>query len=150
MDDALAELQRINKNYSRYMALGQLWRMATPGFADQFRRMLLSKLRVVFENAAGEVEMWSKGATSQLEQQLRERRRGHARRQEALQRVQAATGDLEHRISEVQGQDGRLGRSQGRIERLCDDALAAAAFLPAPLAEPAPKAQPVLEPLDAA
>jgi hypothetical protein len=132
MADAQAELQRIDKNYSRYMALGQLWRMATPGFADQFRRMLLSKLRVVFENAAGEVEMWSKGATSQLEQQLRERRRGHARRQEALRRVQAATGDLEQRISEVQGQDDRLARAQGRIERLADDALAAAAFVSAP------------------
>ena len=135
MADALAELQRIDKSYSRYMALGQLWRMATPGFADQFRRMLLSKLRVVFENAAGEVEIWSKGATSQLEQQLRERRRGHARRQEALQRVQSASGDLEQRIGEVQGQEERLARAQGRIERLFDDALAAAAFLSAPLAQ---------------
>lgn len=133
LGDTMDELQRIATNYSRYLTLGQLWRMATPGFADQFRRMLLSKLRVVFENVAGEVEMWSKGATSQLEQQLRERRRGHARRQEALQRVQAAAGELEQRINEVQGQDERLARAQGRIERLADDALAAAAFLPAPL-----------------
>ena len=150
MADALADLQRIEKSYSRYMALGQLWRMAAPGFADQFRRMLLSKLRVVFENAAGEVEMWSKGATSQLEQQLRERRRGHARRQEALQRVQAAAGNLEQRIAEVQGQDERLARAQGRIERLVDDALAAAAFMPAPLAGPARDRQPQLEQQDAA
>jgi hypothetical protein len=150
MADALADLQRIEKSYSRYMALGQLWRMAAPGFADQFRRMLLSKLRVVFENAAGEVEMWSKGATSQLEQQLRERRRSHARRQEALQRVQAATGNLEQRIAEVQGQDERLARVQGRVERLVDDALAAAAFMPAPLAEPARDRQPQLEQQDAA
>ena len=145
MADALAELQRIDKSYSRYMALGQLWRMATPGFADQFRRMLLSKLRVVFENAAGEVEIWSKGATSQLEQQLRERRRGHARRQEALQRVQSASGDLEQRIGEVQGQDERLARAQGRIERLFDDALAAAAFLSAPLAQSPSESHPLLE-----
>ena len=150
LDDALAELQRIDKNYSRYMALGQLWRMAAPGFAEQFRRMLLSKLRVVFENAAGEIEMWSKGAVSQLEQQLRERRRGHARRQEALRRVQSATGELEQRIDEVQGQDERLARAQGRIERLVDDALAASAFLPAPLAESRREAQPVLEQQDAA
>ena len=150
MADAQAELQRIDKNYGRYMALGQLWRMATPGFAEQFRRMLLSRLRVVFENAAGDVEMWSKGASSQLEQQLRERRRGHARRQEALQRVQCAAGDLELRISEVQGQDERLARAQGRIERLADDALAAATVLPA---RPAPSLQAphrVLEPQDAA
>ena len=148
--DAHHELQRIGTNYSRYLALGQLWRMATPGFADQFRRMLLSKLRVVFENAAGEVEMWSKGATSQLEQQLRERRRGHARRQEALQRVQSASGELEQRINEVQGQDARLARAQGRIERLADDAQAASVFIPAPPAPALSAAHPVLEPLDAA
>ena len=148
--DAHHELQRIGTNYSRYLALGQLWRMATPGFADQFRRMLLSKLRVVFENAAGEVEMWSKGATSQLEQQLRERRRGHARRQEALQRVQSASGELEQRINEVQGQDARLARAQGRIERLADDAQAASVFIPVPPAPALSAAHPVLEPLDAA
>ena len=150
MADAQAELHRINKNYSRYLALGKWWRMATPGFADQFRRMLLSKLRVVFENAAGDVEMWSKGATSQLEQQLRERRRGHAQRQEALQRVQSAAGDLEQRISEVQGQDERLARAQGRIERLADDALAAAAILPVPPANSLHDPHRMLEPQDAA
>ena len=48
------ELARIEHNYARYLGLGQALRMASPGFAEQFRRMLLSKLRVVFENAAGE------------------------------------------------------------------------------------------------
>ena len=148
--DAMNELQRIDISYSRYLALGQLWRMAMPGFADQFRRMLMSKLRVVFENATGEVEMWSKGASSQLEQQLRERRRGHARRQEALQRVQAATGGLEQRIDEVQGQDDRLARAQGRIERLADDALAAAVFVAAPPPASLPATAAMLEPQDAA
>jgi len=148
--DAMNELQRIDTSYSRYMALGQLWRMAMPGFAEQFRRMLMAKLRVVFENAAGEVEMWSKGASSQLEQQLRERRRGHARRQEALQRVQHANGDLEHGIDEVRGQEERLARAQGRIERLADDALAAAMFEPATVPVGLPACAALLEPQDAA
>ena len=67
--------------------------------------MLLSKLRVVFENAAGEMELWSKGASSQVEVQLRERRRAFVRRREALQRIQSAAGELEQRISEVQAQE---------------------------------------------
>ena len=79
------ELGRIEDNYGRYFGFGQAWRMATPGFAEQFRRMLMSKLRVVFENAAGEIELWSKAASGQVELQLRERRRAFARRREALQ-----------------------------------------------------------------
>jgi hypothetical protein len=121
-----AELDLIAQNYGRYLGLTQAWRMAAPGFAEQFRRMLLSKLRVVFENAAGELELWSKGAGSQVEVQLRERRRAYARRREALQRVQAAAGELEQRIAEVQTQEEQLGETRARIDALADAAIAAA------------------------
>jgi A/G-specific adenine glycosylase len=105
------ELSLIDQNYSVTWASGQVWRMAAPGFAEQFRRLLTSKLRVVFENASGELEMWSKSAQSQVEMQLRERRRGFTRRRDALQRVQGATGELESRIAEVQSQDENLTRA---------------------------------------
>lgn len=120
------DIDRIAQNYGRYLGLSQAWRMAAPGFAEQFRRMLLSKLRVVFENAAGELELWSKGASSQVEVQLRERRRAYARRSEALQRVQAAAGELEQRIAEVQAQDEHLGQMRARIDALADEAMSAA------------------------
>lgn len=121
-----AELDLIAQNYGRYLGLTQAWRMAAPGFAEQFRRMLLSKLRVVFENAAGELELWSKGASSQVEVQLRERRRAYTRRREALQRVQAAAGELEQRIAEVQAQEEQLGETRARLDALADAAIAAA------------------------
>ncbi len=120
------ELGLIEENYGRYFGFGQAWRMAAPGFAEQFRRMLLAKLRVVFENATGEVEMWSKAAAGQVELQLRERRRGFAHRRDALQRVQAAAGELEQRIAEVQQQDGHLERLHEQLERVAEDALAEA------------------------
>jgi hypothetical protein len=80
---------------------------------------------VVFENASGELEMWSKSAQSQVEMQLRERRRGFTRRRDALQRVQGATGELEAASPKCSrrtntwhasaGQGGRAGRrSRGR------------------------------------
>ena len=116
------ELGRIEENYGRYFGFGQAWRMATPGFAEQFRRMLLAKLRVVFENAAGEIELWSKAASGQVELQLRERRRAFARRREALQRVQGASDDLEQRIAEVQQQDEQLATMHTRIEQLAAQA----------------------------
>ena len=120
------ELDRIDQNYSRYLGLGQAIRMATPGFAEQFRRLLLSKLRVVFENAAGEIELWSKGSQSQVEMQLRERRRGFTRRKESLQRVQLAAGELEQRIAEVQAQDDHLGAMLARLNAVADEAVASA------------------------
>ena len=112
MQPTLDELHTIERNYSRYLGLGQAWRLAQPGFVEQFRRMLLSKLRVVFESAASELELWSKAATNQVESQLRERRASFARRREALLRVQAASGELEQRIAEVQALDDELDRVQ--------------------------------------
>jgi len=120
------ELALIDRNYSRYLGLSQAWRMATPGFAEQFRRMLLSKLRVVFESTAGELELWSKSASSQIDVQLRERRRAFKRRREALERIQAAAGELEQRIAEVQAQDERLGELQQQLDRVAEDVLAVA------------------------
>ena len=126
LQPTLGELEVIEQNYSRFLGLSQAWRMAAPGFVEQFRRMLLSRLRVVFESAASEMELWSKAATSQVEVQLRERRRGFARRREALLRVQAASGELEQRIAEVQTQDEHLLRMQARLDTLAADAVAAA------------------------
>jgi hypothetical protein len=120
------ELVLIEQNYGGYLGFRQAWRMGKPGFAEQFRRMLLSKLRVVFESAASELEQWSKSAQTQAEVQLRERRRGYTRRREALLRVQSAAGELEQRIAEVQVQDSHLGQTQARLEALAGAAIDAA------------------------
>ena len=119
----VGELALIEQNYGRYLRLSQAWRMAAPGFAEQFRRLLVSKLRVVFESAAAELELWSKAAQSQIEMQLRERRRGFVRRREALQRVQAAAGELEQRIAEVQAQDKHLDETQARLDHVAADTI---------------------------
>ena len=94
--------------------------------------MLLSKLRVVFENAAGDIEMWSKSAGVQVEQQLRERRKAFQRRREALERIQAAAGELEQRIGEVEAQDGHLRDLQQRLDRLTSETVSIALGLLAP------------------
>ncbi len=128
----LQDLALIESSYGRYFSLGQAWRMGTPGFAEQFRRLLLSKLRVVFENAASEIELWSKSAAAQVDAQLGERRRAFARRREALDRVQSASGDLEARIEEVQRTDEQINALQLRMEALAERALKAARGLAPP------------------
>ncbi len=120
------ELDLIDKRYGSYLSISQSWRLAVPGFMEQFRRMLLSKLRVVFESAAGEIELWSKGASSQVDVQLRERRRGFQRRREALERIRAASGELEARIADVEAADARLLQQQRRMDECAIESMAVA------------------------
>lgn len=132
------ELDLIDHNYSHYLGLLQAWRMASPGFMEQFRRMLLSKLRVVFESASSELELWSRTASNQVDQQLGDRRRTFKQRREALQRIQSAAGELEQRIADVESQDEQLLGLQRLLDARADDVLASArAPLPAPQAPPA-------------
>ena len=113
-----AELELIETNYIQYLGLTLALRLAQPKFMDQFRRMLLSKLRIVFENASGELELWNKAVSAQVDAQLRERRRGYARRREALERIQTASSELEKRLRELETQDHRLQVSQSRTREL--------------------------------
>lgn len=102
------ELKLIERGYGRYFSVTRAIRMNAPAFSEQFQRMLMSKLRVIFENASGEVEAWNQMASQQIDGQFRDRRRGLKRRREALERIQLATGELEQRLAEVESQDARL------------------------------------------
>jgi len=138
------ELELIERSYGRYLGPMQAWRLSGASFMEQFQRMLLSKLRVVFENAAGEVELWSKAASAQIEQQLRERRRAFAHRHESLQRIQSASGELEQRIAEVEQQDKRLAGLQWRLDALVEQVLSAAQGLPDAAVAEAERDEPLL------
>lgn len=114
------DLDLIARNYSQYLGLSQALRLSDAKFLEQFRRMLLSKLRVAFENASAEIELWSKSASGQIDAQLRERRRGFKRRREALERIQTAAADLEQRIEELESQDQRDQRMLARLQVLAE------------------------------
>ncbi|WP_280154362.1 dynamin family protein [Piscinibacter sp. XHJ-5] len=130
------ELELIERNYVQYLGLTQALRLSQPKFMEQFRRMLVSKLRVVFENASGEIELWSKGASAQVDSQLRERRRGFRRRREALERIQNAAGELEQRIAEIESQDQRLHQFIARVGELASGLREFSESQPMPLDEP--------------
>jgi hypothetical protein len=119
-DRFASELQLIESNYVQYLGLTLALRLAQPKFMEQFRRMLVSKLRVVFENASSELELWNKAVSAQVDAQLRERRRGFKRRSETLEKVQTAAGELETRISEIETQDQRLQQYQARTAELAE------------------------------
>ena len=131
-DRFASELQLIESNYVQYLGLTLALRLAQPKFMEQFRRMLVSKLRVVFENASSELELWNKAVSAQVDAQLRDRRKGFKRRRETLEKIQTAAGELESRLGELEGQDERLQFFQTRTAELAE-ALREHAFA-APLA----------------
>lgn len=118
----MADLDLIERNYVQYLGLTQALKLTQERFLEQFRRMLVSRLRVVFESASSELELWNRTAAAQIETQLRERRRGFKRRRESLERIQAAAGDLESRVAELEGQDAQLQALQRRLAEITSGA----------------------------
>ena len=115
------DLTLIERNYVQYLGLSQAFRLAQPGFQEQFRRMLISRLRVVFETVSNDIELWNKTASAQVDTQLRERRRNFKRRYESLDRIQSASNELDTRLQEVQALDERVMQLNTRLSTLVDD-----------------------------
>jgi methyl-accepting chemotaxis protein len=120
------DLDLIERNYVQYLGLSQAFRLAQPGFQEQFRRMLISRLRVVFETISNDIELWNKTASSQVDGQLRERRRNFKRRYESLDRIQSAANELDTRLQEVQSHDERVLQLQTRLGDLIHELIEAA------------------------
>ncbi len=102
------DLDMVERSHNQYLGMGNVLRLAQPEFADRLVRALATRLRVVYESALGEVELWNKSAAAQLDAQLRERRRNFGRRLEAIERIQQAASGLDERIDELDGQDRAL------------------------------------------
>jgi hypothetical protein len=95
------ELEGIERSHYQYVGVGNALKLARADTANRLVRALKSRLRIVYETALSELEMWSKSATSQLDAQLLERHRNYSRRLDAVERVQSAAGDLSERLAEI-------------------------------------------------
>ncbi|MDP3707026.1 MAG: dynamin family protein, partial [Polaromonas sp.] len=60
----------------------------------------------------------NKSAASQLDAQLRERRRNFGRRLEAMERIQQAASGLDDRISEIDEQEQVLNKLDAKLAEL--------------------------------
>ncbi len=116
----LKDLELIEKSHVQYLGLGNVLRLAQPEFAERLARALMSRLRVVYDTAINEVELWNKSAASQLDAQLRERRRNFSRRIEAVSRIQQAAGGLDERIRELRTQQSHLALTEAKLKELTD------------------------------
>lgn len=125
------ELEMIERSYSQYLGIRSSLRLLQTDFMEQFRRMLLSKLRAVFDSARVEVERWSKAALVQIDAQLLERSSTFTRRRDALAGIEAEAGELETRLSELTVVEQRLSQMQAQLQPVVNKVLALAQAMPA-------------------
>jgi hypothetical protein len=112
------DLELVERSHNQYLGVANALRLAQPEFADRLVRALGTRLRLVYESALGEVELWNKSAAAQLDAQLRERRRNFGRRLEAIERIQQAASGLDDRIAEIQSQEAALDELDAKLSEL--------------------------------
>jgi len=112
------DLDLVERSHNQYLGVSNALRLAQPEFADRLVRALATRLRVIYESALGEVELWNKSAAAQLDAQLRERRRNFGRRLEAIERIQQAASGLDDRIAEIEAQEVALDQLDLKLAEL--------------------------------
>ena len=129
------DLELVERSHTQYLGVANSLRLAQPEFADRLVRALGTRLRVVYESALAEVELWNKSAAAQLDAQLRERRRNFGRRLEAIERIQQAASGLDDRIAEIHSQEVAVDELDSKLSELTDYLIQIPASAPA-AAEP--------------
>ncbi|TXT40619.1 MAG: hypothetical protein FD135_1096 [Comamonadaceae bacterium] len=123
IDTYLQDIELIERSHVQYLGLGNAFRLAQPAFADRLVRALSTRLRTIHEAALADIEAWSKSAASQLDAQLRERRKNFARRLEAIDRIAQASTGLDERISDVNQRNADLDGVESKLSELTDHLL---------------------------
>jgi len=126
MEVYLHDLELVERSHLQYLSIGNAFRLAQPEFSDRLVRALSTRLRAIHEAALSDIELWSKSAAAQLDAQLRERRRNFGRRLEAIDRIQQASGGLDDRIGEIQGQEDALNQLDIKLSELTNYLVTAA------------------------
>ena len=112
------DLEQIERSHLQYLGVSNILKLAQPEFTERLVRALATRLRVVYETALGEVELWNKSAASQLDAQLKERRRNFTRRIEAIERIQHAASGLDERIAEINTLEGAIDAMDDKLDEL--------------------------------
>lgn len=118
MSRFMTDLEQIERSHLQYLGVTNILKLAQPDFCDRLVRALATRLRVVYETALGEVELWNKSAASQLDAQLKERRKNFGRRIEAIERIQQAATGLDERIHEIDRHENAITQLDRKLEEL--------------------------------
>jgi hypothetical protein len=137
------DLELIEQSHLQYLGVANVLKLSRADFCERLMRALATRVRVVYGSALGEVELWNKSAASQLDVQLRERRRNFGRRLEAIERIGQAASGLDDRIHEIDGQEKVLNELDAKLAALTSLLTSAPhTFAARPATAPAPSAIP--------
>lgn len=112
----LQDLSAVENSHLQYLGVGNMMRLAQPEFCEKLVRALLTRVRSIFEAALGEIELWNKASTTQIDIQLRERRQAYNRRIDAIARISGAAGGLDMRIAEIEEQASEMAGYSSQLE----------------------------------
>ena len=112
------DMALIERSHLQYLGVSNVLKLSQPDFSERLVRALSTRLRVVYESALGEIELWNKSAAAQLDAQLRERRRHFDRRLEAIERIQNAASGLDERMGEIDVQEQALNALDSKLTEL--------------------------------
>lgn len=130
------ELAQIEESYLQYLSFGNALKLANPLFGQRMVKALGMRLRTVYESAANDLDLWSKSATSQLDAQLKERKRSFARRIEAVDRISQAASGLMERIAEIEAAEQQLTGLEKRLGQWSQQLIQPPVALPQGIASP--------------
>ena len=114
------DLNLIERSHLKYLGVSNIFRLSQADFSERLVGALATRLRVVYESALGELELWNKSAAAQLDAQLSERRRNFGRRIEAIERIQSAASGLDERISEIDVRKDELNVLDSKLKELTE------------------------------
>ena len=114
------DLNLIERSHLKYLGVSNIFRLSQADFSERLVGALATRLRVVYESALGELELWNKSAAAQLDTQLRERHRNFGRRLEAIERIQSAASGLDERISEIDMRKDELDVLDRKLKELTE------------------------------
>ena len=112
------DLDLIERSHLQYLGVNNVLKLSQINFSERLVRALSTRLRVVYESALAEVELWNKSAASQLDAQLREKHRNFGRRIEAIERIQNAASGLDERICEISIQENQVNELDYKLTEL--------------------------------
>ena len=140
------DLEVIERSHLQYLGVRNVLKLAQPEFSERLMRALATRLRVVYETALSDIELWNKSAAAQLDAQLRERHRNFARRLEAIDRIQQAASGLDERIAEIREQEGVLDELDAKLTELTSHLAGAPSAPPKLRSVPRPSMLPLKQP----
>lgn len=113
-------LGQLEQSYLQYLGFGNVRKLANPLFGERLINALGMRLHSIFENAANDLDLWSKAAMAQLDTQLKERKRSLAQRLQAIDRIQHAASALMEHITQVQSAQSLLQQLDQQLHTQCE------------------------------